>query len=461
MAKKNKKKEVRPWCWYCERDFEDEKVLISHQRAKHFKCNHCNKKLNTAGGMAVHVLQVHKETISIVPNAMPGRETVDLEIYGMEGIPEEDMIAYNAKQDASDNHASKRHKIGSTAVEFSEEDLQSQLAAHRAMMQAAAAPSTGTTELSVAPGVVPTPPGMPVPPHPPGAMGVGPPHMPPHNQGQYPGQFQYPGMPQAAASVMPAAYSQFYQPRPPQPYGMPMPGMSHAGPPQQFPPTFGNQMAPPPGSWPPQRPPLGAPFGIPPQHHHQPGFPPRFMNGPPPSGFAPPPGMPPPPHGAFGSQGGPPPGMPPNMHPHPPGMPLPPRPPHMLGMPGSMPLSGPPSSASGPSSASSSTGIPNSQLNHNLKHPSHITSSPDPTTLAAAAAATSSPATTSAAAMTASNATRTLAGDSKAVGATPTTNSNSGKKDSVLIYADNDVSVEEVRAALERYRFNLKVESSA
>ncbi|KAF9198180.1 hypothetical protein BGZ49_001089, partial [Haplosporangium sp. Z 27] len=124
MAKKNKKKVVRPWCWYCERDFEDEKVLISHQRAKHFKCNHCSKKLNTAGGMAVHVLQVHKETISIVPNAMPGRETVDLEIYGMEGIPEEDLIAYNAKQDAGDNPISKRPKIASTPLELSEEELQ-------------------------------------------------------------------------------------------------------------------------------------------------------------------------------------------------------------------------------------------------------------------------------------------------------------------------------------------------
>jgi hypothetical protein len=48
---------------YCERDFEDEKVLIQHQKAKHFKCPHCNKKLNTAGGMVVHVAQVHKETI--------------------------------------------------------------------------------------------------------------------------------------------------------------------------------------------------------------------------------------------------------------------------------------------------------------------------------------------------------------------------------------------------------------
>ncbi|KAF9572783.1 hypothetical protein BGW38_008487, partial [Lunasporangiospora selenospora] len=60
------------------------------------------KKLNTAGGMVVHVMQVHKETINVVPNALPGRESVDLEIYGMEGIPEEDQIAYMAKQEGNE-----------------------------------------------------------------------------------------------------------------------------------------------------------------------------------------------------------------------------------------------------------------------------------------------------------------------------------------------------------------------
>lgn len=35
--------------------------------------------------------QVHKETIDGVPNAIPGRTDVELEIYGMEGIPEKDM----------------------------------------------------------------------------------------------------------------------------------------------------------------------------------------------------------------------------------------------------------------------------------------------------------------------------------------------------------------------------------
>jgi hypothetical protein len=33
-----------------ERDFEDLKLLISHQKAKHFKCDRCGRRLNTAGG---------------------------------------------------------------------------------------------------------------------------------------------------------------------------------------------------------------------------------------------------------------------------------------------------------------------------------------------------------------------------------------------------------------------------
>lgn len=146
----------------------------------------------------------------------------------MEGIPEEDLIAYNAKQDANDNPTSKRPKL-SASVEFSEEDLQNQLAAHKAMMQAHAAPPMGLPGATGPPipgmipalGSAPGIPGMPMAPPPPGVIGAGP---PPMNHAPYPGQFPYPGMPPAAASMMPAAYSQFYQPRPPQPYGAPNPG---------------------------------------------------------------------------------------------------------------------------------------------------------------------------------------------------------------------------------------------
>ncbi|KAG6556159.1 hypothetical protein Mapa_002100 [Marchantia paleacea] len=96
---KKKKKSFKVWCFYCEREFEDEKILIQHQKAKHFKCHVCHKKLSTAGGMVVHVLQVHKESITKVPNAKPERESTEPEIFGMEGIPPEILAAHDGDQD--------------------------------------------------------------------------------------------------------------------------------------------------------------------------------------------------------------------------------------------------------------------------------------------------------------------------------------------------------------------------
>ncbi|XP_046912301.2 BUB3-interacting and GLEBS motif-containing protein ZNF207 isoform X1 [Dermatophagoides farinae] len=88
---RKKKKPSKPWCWYCNREFDDEKILIQHQKAKHFKCHTCHKKLYTGPGLAIHCMQVHKETIDKIPNALPNRNNVDIEIYGMEGIPEADL----------------------------------------------------------------------------------------------------------------------------------------------------------------------------------------------------------------------------------------------------------------------------------------------------------------------------------------------------------------------------------
>ncbi|KAF2186523.1 hypothetical protein K469DRAFT_686917 [Zopfia rhizophila CBS 207.26] len=85
----------RPWCYYCERDFDDLKILIQHQKAKHFKCERCYRRLNTAGGLSVHMNQVHKETLQAVENANPGRQSLDIEIFGMEGIPQEVIDQHN------------------------------------------------------------------------------------------------------------------------------------------------------------------------------------------------------------------------------------------------------------------------------------------------------------------------------------------------------------------------------
>ena len=33
---RKKRKYVKPWCWYCNREFEDEAVLIQHQKERFF-----------------------------------------------------------------------------------------------------------------------------------------------------------------------------------------------------------------------------------------------------------------------------------------------------------------------------------------------------------------------------------------------------------------------------------------
>ncbi|XP_060974803.1 protein SUPPRESSOR OF FRI 4 isoform X1 [Cannabis sativa] len=99
MGKKKKRVASKVWCYYCDREFDDEKILVQHQKAKHFKCHVCHKKLSTASGMAIHVLQVHKESVTKVPNAKSGRESTEIEIYGMQGIPDDVLAAHYGEED--------------------------------------------------------------------------------------------------------------------------------------------------------------------------------------------------------------------------------------------------------------------------------------------------------------------------------------------------------------------------
>lgn len=90
MGRKKKKGQKQiVFCYYCDRTFDREKVLIQHQRAKHFKCVECGKRLGTAQGMHIHMYQVHKQTTDKVPFALKGRDSYDVEVYGMSGIPED------------------------------------------------------------------------------------------------------------------------------------------------------------------------------------------------------------------------------------------------------------------------------------------------------------------------------------------------------------------------------------
>ncbi|KAA6399116.1 MAG: putative Zinc finger protein [Streblomastix strix] len=84
----------KPFCWYCNRDFDNLKVLVDHQKAKHFKCSTCNRRFNSAPAMIAHARTVHKDIIPHVPNSLPGYDIVTIDIYGMEGVPEDDIKAH-------------------------------------------------------------------------------------------------------------------------------------------------------------------------------------------------------------------------------------------------------------------------------------------------------------------------------------------------------------------------------
>ena len=61
MGRKSKPKTeevVQTFCYYCDREFDDVNVLIMHQKAKHFKCSLCNKKLTTTKSLVTHIKQV-------------------------------------------------------------------------------------------------------------------------------------------------------------------------------------------------------------------------------------------------------------------------------------------------------------------------------------------------------------------------------------------------------------------
>ncbi|KAF8529518.1 hypothetical protein BU17DRAFT_12403, partial [Hysterangium stoloniferum] len=123
-------------------------VLMQHQKAKHFKCNQCPRRLNTAGGLAVHIQQVHKldpDQLPRIDNAMPGRDGYEVEIFGMEGIPAPDVADYKRRKEqelglpagsisgsGKGLQQNKRPRIENRVL--SEEELRAQLEAHKALM---------------------------------------------------------------------------------------------------------------------------------------------------------------------------------------------------------------------------------------------------------------------------------------------------------------------------------------
>ena len=188
-------------------------VLMQHQKAKHFKCNLCPRRLNTAGGLAVHIQQVHKLepekfvtlffsifhhclisscSLPRIENALPGRDGYEVEIFGMEGIPAPDIADYKRRKEIElglnpgtiSQPPNKRPKVENRPL--SEEELRAQLAAHRALMGASEGSAPAAEQSSAAvygapPQAYASPPVPAIPPvmSPPGVPPVIPPGAPP------------------------------------------------------------------------------------------------------------------------------------------------------------------------------------------------------------------------------------------------------------------------------------------
>ena len=112
--------------------------------------------------------QVHKENITAVENALPNRANPDIEIFGMEGIPEEVINAHNQRvlSQVQQAEAERRAVTGNPGVggiggggikkpKFeSPADLKKRLAEHKAKMseQGLGGSNGGVTPISAGPG---------------------------------------------------------------------------------------------------------------------------------------------------------------------------------------------------------------------------------------------------------------------------------------------------------------------
>ncbi|KRX08130.1 hypothetical protein PPERSA_01675 [Pseudocohnilembus persalinus] len=76
-----------PFCYYCDKSFNNEIILHQHQKATHFRCQKCTKKFSTAESLKAHLSNAHKEQISKIPKSIQNRDSSDLKIFGMQGVP--------------------------------------------------------------------------------------------------------------------------------------------------------------------------------------------------------------------------------------------------------------------------------------------------------------------------------------------------------------------------------------
>ncbi len=181
----------------------------------------CPRKLTNISGLVVHLERVHKTKLTNVPNAKPDRDRLDLEITGMEGIPEEAQRAHEARL-AGETPAEKRQKTGADDDDDEDGAVNSATAASAASPAAPMVP-TSFPQGAAVPGQFagyPPQPQFPFQHQAPHGM-----HAPPGFRPPFPGQGMLPpSLPFGARPPFPGQGPPPYggmPPGPPGPYGMP------------------------------------------------------------------------------------------------------------------------------------------------------------------------------------------------------------------------------------------------
>lgn len=81
-------------CFYCDKRCDTEQQLISHQKTVHFRCPICRHYQSSIQGLVYHTGSAHKEILTKVPGAIEGRDSPEIAVFGMKGIPEDVYVKW-------------------------------------------------------------------------------------------------------------------------------------------------------------------------------------------------------------------------------------------------------------------------------------------------------------------------------------------------------------------------------
>lgn len=98
MRKRARRGHPLVFCYYCDKTFTDERYLIEHQRHLHFRCYVCRARTGRLSRLKTHLKDLHDTDLTSVPNAKFDRSSIDVDVYGMRGIPRDALDAFNAAQ---------------------------------------------------------------------------------------------------------------------------------------------------------------------------------------------------------------------------------------------------------------------------------------------------------------------------------------------------------------------------